>query len=130
VTVGFSERAGRERIYAFRTKEEEKPYGKEKGADKEKIQEKKKIQIKKKSSQRNQRRQSLSVRSLNSPDRAPHSIEWPRAMTHVHTYGLLSPFSKASKKESYGPPNVQTINALKTDYGSHPELIVQIAIPR
>jgi hypothetical protein len=34
--LAFSERAGRERIYAFRTKEEEKPYGKEKGADKEK----------------------------------------------------------------------------------------------
>jgi hypothetical protein len=32
----FSERAGRERIDAFRTKEEGKPYGEEKGTDKEK----------------------------------------------------------------------------------------------
>jgi hypothetical protein len=32
----FSERAGRERIDAFRTKEEGEPYGKEKGIDKEK----------------------------------------------------------------------------------------------
>jgi hypothetical protein len=34
--LAFLERAGRERIDAFRTKEEEKPYGKEKGTDKEK----------------------------------------------------------------------------------------------
>jgi len=66
---------------------------------KKKIQAKKKVQIKKKV----QAKQPEEVKFIGQVTKIRQTeprtvIEWPRAMTHVHTYGLLSPFFEGLRK--------------------------------
>jgi uncharacterized OB-fold protein len=66
---------------------------------KKKIQPKKKVQIKKKV----QAKQPKEIKFIGQVTKIRQTeprtvIEWPRAMTHVHTYGLLSPFFEGLRK--------------------------------
>ena len=66
---------------------------------KKKTQAKKKVQIKKKV-QANQPKEVKFIGQVTKIRQTePRTvIEWPRAMTHVHTYGLLSPFFEGLRK--------------------------------
>ena len=60
---------------------------------KKKIQAKKKVQIKKKVQAKKPKETKFIGQVTKIRQTEPRTvIEWPRALTHIHTYGLLSPF--------------------------------------
>jgi len=66
---------------------------------KKKIQTKKKVQIKKKVQAKQPKETKFIGQVTKIRQTEPRTvIEWPRAMTHVHTYGLLSPFFEGLRK--------------------------------
>jgi uncharacterized OB-fold protein len=66
---------------------------KKKAATKKKAQPKKKVQAKK----RKETKFIGKVTKIRQKEPAT-VIEWPRSLTHVHTYGMLSPFFEGLKK--------------------------------
>ena len=66
---------------------------------KKKVQPKKKVQVKKKVDKKGKEQIKFigQVTKIRQKDPAT-VIEWPRTLTHVHTYGLLSPFFEGLRK--------------------------------
>ena len=63
----------------------------------------KKVQIKRKIVKRKQTKKREEVKFIGQVTRIRQTepatvVEWPRAITHVHTYGMLSPFFEGLKK--------------------------------
>jgi uncharacterized OB-fold protein len=66
---------------------------------KKKIQAKKKVQTRKKVQAKKPKETKFIGQVTKIRQTEPRTvIEWPRALTHVHTYGLLSPFFEGLKK--------------------------------
>ena len=72
---------------------------KKKTQPKKKVQSKKKIQIKKKV-QATKKEEIKFIGKVTKIRQAEPAtvIEWPRTMTHIHTYGMLSPFFEGLRK--------------------------------
>jgi uncharacterized OB-fold protein len=76
---------------------------KTKRTTKKKAQAKKRVHIKKKVVKRKESKKREEVKFIGQVTRirqtAPATVvAWPRAITHIHTYGLLSPFFEGLKK--------------------------------
>ena len=63
---------------------------------------KKKIQTKKKKQIKKKKEIKFIGKVTKIRQTEPRTvIEWPRTLTHVHTYGMLSPFFKGLRAVSY-----------------------------
>jgi uncharacterized OB-fold protein len=72
---------------------------KKKAPVKKKIQAKKKVQTKKKTQAKKPKETKFIGKVTKIRQAKPAMvIEWPRSITHVHTYGLLSPFFEGLRK--------------------------------
>jgi uncharacterized OB-fold protein len=72
---------------------------KKKTETKKKTQTKKKIEIKKKTETKKKEEIRFTGQVTKIRQTEPATvIEWPRALTHVHTYGMLSPFFEGLRK--------------------------------
>src|SRR4030043_2081163 len=72
---------------------------KKKTKAKKKVQPKKKVQAKKKVHAKKPKETKFIGKVSKIRQTEPRTvIEWPRALTHVHTYGLLSPFFKGLRE--------------------------------
>jgi uncharacterized protein len=70
---------------------------------KKKVQVKKRVQIKKKVVKRKETRKRKEVKFIGQVTRIRQTepatvVEWPRTITHIHTYGMLSPFFDGLRK--------------------------------
>ena len=70
---------------------------------KKKVKTRKKVQVKKNITQRKETKKREEVRFIGEVTRIRQTepstvVEWPRTITHVHTYGMLSPFFEGLKK--------------------------------
>jgi uncharacterized OB-fold protein len=75
------------------------PMAKKKVQIKKKIQAKKKVQTKKKVQAKQPKETKFIGRVTKIRQIEPRTvIEWPRSLTHIHTYGLLSPFFEGLRK--------------------------------
>jgi len=72
---------------------------KKKERTKKKTQVKKKVQIKKKTQAKKRGEIKFIGRVTKIRQKEPATvIEWPRSITHIHTYGMLSPFFEGLRK--------------------------------
>ena len=83
----------------FLTEEEERSMAKKKTHIKKKIQAKKRVQIKKKPQTKKLKETKFIGKITKIRQLEPATvIEWPRSITHIHTYGRLSPFFEGLRK--------------------------------
>ena len=76
---------------------------KKRSTTQKKAQARKKVPIKKKIVKKKQTKKRVEVKFIGQVTRIRQTepatvVEWPRAITHVHTYGMLSPFFEGLKK--------------------------------